>query len=281
MGDWVTLYLTKKPKTMRNRALSDHRTLSGNYRKNFNPAGKAFEPLEFLRYTTEKKNAPKKDKAENMSKPKIMTLFVGCGVAVKALRLGFMDLLADYTDSRFMGRLMKLVAVIYQRDKQGVKGKHAIRFSENRPLLATIKLQVGENAVEQFANEFVYAINEARTATTLKMDALYIRSTISPHYATHFRIINRLSIISDFAFSESNQRYEPSGLLNGMTVSASTGYIPVGSYLAAEIVARFPAGTVLSDQDSVILCVGVEFSQKDGNRFLPLKGSSFMVVEVF
>ena len=265
---------------MKNRTLSDHRTQSGNYRKNFNSSGKGFEPLEFLRYINEKKKT-KQDKVEEVSKPKIMTLFVGCGVAVKALRLGFMDLIYEYTDARFTGRLMKLVAEIYRRDKEGEKGKHAIRFSESRPLLTTIRFQDRENVVSHISNEFEYAVDEARTTATLKMNALYIRSTIAPRCASHFRILSRLSIISDFSFSEINQRYEPAGPLSGMTVCASTGYIPVGAYLAAEIVARFPEGTVLTDRDSVIHCVGVEFSQQNVNTFSLLKGGSFLVVGVY
>jgi hypothetical protein len=52
--------------------------------------------------------------------------------------------------------------------------------------------------------------------------------------------------------------------------------------LTDEIDAAFPTGTTLTDDDSVIQAVGIEFFLKSGaTGYLPLKGSSMMVIDVF
>ena len=69
-----------------------------------------------------------------------MTEFSGCGIACKALRKGFQQLLPIYTDPYFTGRLMQICTVIKKYDLAGKQGKRSILFSEARPLWTALSL---------------------------------------------------------------------------------------------------------------------------------------------
>jgi hypothetical protein len=94
--------------------------------------------------------------------------------------------------------------------------------------------------------------------------------------------LNHLSIISDYTYSEINKRFEPISKLNTLHAIAYTDYIPVGVYLTDEIVVSIPVTVALSDADSVIQCVGIEYFIKSGlENFIMVRGGSIMVVDVF
>ena len=57
----------------------------------------------------------------------------GCTTGVKALRLCFEILLDRHTDSRFTGRLMKLVGEIQRRDYTVNQGKNLFSFPNQVP----------------------------------------------------------------------------------------------------------------------------------------------------
>jgi hypothetical protein len=64
-----------------------------------------------------------------------MNEFGGCGFVVNAIRLGLVHLIPEHTDTRFTNRLMKIIKMINKKDLEGVRGKRAIKISENRTML--------------------------------------------------------------------------------------------------------------------------------------------------
>jgi len=67
-----------------------------------------------------------------------------------------------------------------------------------------------------------------------------------------------------------------------MNVLVYSDYTPVNTPLTAEVKAAFPEGTLLTESDTVLQCVGIEFylrSGKEGYRRYP--GGSMMVYDVF
>ena len=212
-----------------------------------------------------------------------MNEFEGSGIAVKAIRRGFLNLLPDQTDSRFTGRLMKLVKEINRRDYEGIHGKRAIMFSTDRPFLLSMVFNVLQHVAEMFQNKFVSTHTILRTDATLTLTDLNIKPVFVPKGASHFRIQHHLSIISDYTYYEANRRYEPvSNNVNGLSTFAYSEYTLVDKPLTEVLKAQFPVGTILSEDASVIECVGIEFYMKSGpDGYLPLKGSGMMVIDVF
>ena len=212
----------------------------------------------------------------------IITGTAGCAVGVKALRHCFPELLDDHTDSRFTGRLMKLVKGIYHMDREGATGKKSIFFSKERQHLATVIFHIREMNIGMLLHQFYVSHSASRIEATLKLTELRIMWSYVPNGATHFRLLNHLSIISDYTYSEINQRFEPMSKLNTLHAIVYSDYIPVGVPLTDEIVVSIPVTEALLDADSVIQCVGIEYFIKSGlEKFIIMRGGSVMVVDVF
>jgi len=239
--------------------------------------------LEFLKYSKTHERVvhdasyykPKRDENGDPVKH-----FNGSASAVKGLRVCFQNLM-DYTDSRFTGRLMKIATEIYKRDSEGEHCKKSVYFSRQRGFLGTLRFNIRLNNIEIFTFSLNQLHSEDRTEATLIAKEFLLRQCYVPASTTHFRIIHQLSIISDFAFSEYHQCYEPLSKLSGMSVIAYSDYTPVKSVMNEEIKVSFPEGTILSEDDSVIQCVGVEFNMPSANSFKELKGSGVKVANVY
>jgi len=211
-----------------------------------------------------------------------MNEFSGCGLAVKAIRLGLQNLLPEQTDKHFTARLMKVVKEINVRDHDGFRGKRGILFSQQRPFLATFKFNELEDLTRKMKTQFPFEHPITRGEATLSVTGLAIKPVDIPKGTMFYRIQNHLSIISDYVYSEANRRYEPLSQLNEMSAHIYSEYAPIDTLLTDELVAAFPVGTTPGDDDTVIQCVGIEFFVKDGpTGYLPLKGGSMLVLDVF
>jgi len=211
-----------------------------------------------------------------------MCEFGGCGVAVKAIRRGLLNLLPEQTDKNFTGRLMGIVKEINRRDAAGIRGKRAIIFSGERPFLATMVFNKLQSIADMLQYQFVCEHPLTKASAKLTLTAFAIKPVLVPEGATHYRVQNHLSIISDFTYVEANRRYEPMSMLNTLSAFEYSAYTPIGTALTDEIDVAFPVGTLPGDDDTVIQCIGVEFYQKSGaTSYVPLKGSSMKVVDVF
>jgi hypothetical protein len=239
--------------------------------------------LEFLEYSRNHKR-PKHD--ASYYKPKRdengdpVQHYNGSAAAVKGLRAGFQALMA-YTDSRFTGRLMHIVSLIYQCDSEGEQGKKSVYFSRERGILWNIQFNVRVNHIDLLTSSLRRVHSEERTAATLIAKEFELRPCYVPVGTTHFRILHHLSIISDFALSEDHQCYEPLSKLSGLSAIAYSEYTPVGNALNEEIKVAFPLGTVLSEEDSVIACQGIVFYTRTGGVFDERNGSGVMIADLY
>jgi len=211
-----------------------------------------------------------------------MNEFSGVGTVVKAIRRGLLNLVPEQTDKLFTSRLMKVVKEINRRDFEGEHGKRAIIISSQRPFFSSLVFNVLESVAENHQIQFAYEHPITRASAKLTVTALDIKKVMIPAGATHFRVQNHVSIISDYTYVEANRRYEPLSQLNALSAHEYSAYTPIETALTDEIVAAFPTGTAPSTDDSVIQCVGIEFYLKSGaSNYLPLKGSSMMIIDVF
>jgi len=211
-----------------------------------------------------------------------MNEFNGCGLAVKAIRQGLMNLLPEQTDKYFTARMMKVVKEINCRDYEGFRGKRAIIFSGERPFLSTFKFNPMEDYTQKLINKFSFEHPIGRAEATLSLTALQLKADYIPKGAKYFRVQNHISVISDYTYVEANRRYEPLSQLNTVSAFAYSAYTPVETALTDEIVAAFPQGTAPGTDDTVIQCVGIEFFVKSGpTGYARIKGGSMVVLDVF
>ena len=204
-------------------------------------------------------------------------------MAVKAIRRGLLNLLPEQTDKLFTARLMSTVKEINCRDYEGIHGKRAISFTSNQPLLLGVVFNVLEDVSEMLKSQFKCLHPITRIEATLSLTAFEIKPILVPKGATHFRVQNHLSIISDYAYEDLNRRYETTSPFNTLSARTYSEYTPINITLTDEIIASFPVGVIPGDTDTVIQAVGVEFYMATGGGlvYLPLKGSSMLMVDVF
>ena len=213
---------------------------------------------------------------ENMSE------FKGCGKAVKAIRHGLLGLIPEHTDSHFAGRLTALVKIINLQDTAGTRGSRDICFSLNRPLLRTMTF-AEKKKIDHELRKCIRASHPlTRIEATLTVNGLNPDPSLVPGNAQYYRVINHLSVIQDYVYDVEGREYRTLSSLNAKSTIVYSDYIPVNTPLLVALKAAFLEGTVLSETDTVMQCVGIEFyirSGKDG--YLPYSEGSMMVWDVF
>lgn len=213
---------------------------------------------------------------ENMSE------IAGCDAAVKAIRIGLQHLLPEYSDTYFTGRLVALVKMINVMDGDGEKGKREVLFSQNRPILKTLTFHPKKKIDFQLRKSITTSHPESRLEATIKINGLNPNLQLVPASAQFYRVINHISIISDFAYHENNMRYEALSQSDTKSAVAYSDYTPVNTPLSAEVKAAFPVGTQLSETDTVLQCVGIAYYMKSGKEgYRQFTERSMLVYDVF
>jgi hypothetical protein len=213
---------------------------------------------------------------ENMSE------FKGCGIIVKAIRMGLQHLIPEHTDKCFTARLVALVKMINLRDVSGNRGRRGVSFSENKPILKTLTLHESRKIDHPLKRSITRSQSGSRTEATIMINGLNPEPQLFPLTARYYRVVNHLNVISDFEYSEELKKYAPLSLNDEMSAFAYSDYIPVNTSFSGSLRAVFPAGTILTDTDTVMQCIGIEFYTRLGaDEYLPFSSGSVMVFDVF
>ena len=216
---------------------------------------------------------------ENMSE------FAACANAGKSVRIGLSALMKQMTDSQFTGRLTAIMKKINIEDGSEARGQRAILVSLQPQYLKGLDFNRNISFNGIFSAPFTLAASVNRNETTLNIPAFNPLNYLNiPSGATHFRIINALSIISDFVYNSATGAYEPAeALLNEVADIAYSAYIPVDIVTALiEVVATLPGAPTLTSSTSALASIGIEFYQKVGvNYYLFNAGNAMKIQEVF
>ena len=106
-----------------------------------------------------------------------------------------------------------------------------------------------------------------------------------PSGATHFRFVNSISVISDYAYNSLTKLYEPiEPALNELSKVTYSDYIEILSGVNPEvsIVSALNGTPVMTENVSLLSCVGIEFSQKAGDNYYVFSvGNSMKIKNVF
>jgi hypothetical protein len=208
--------------------------------------------------------------------------FKGCGEAVKAIRRGLSHLLPEHTDTRFTARLVKIVKRINVLDPVGLHGSRAILFSIGRMFLKTLTLHENRKIDHQLRRYITTSHPESRAEATIRVNGLTPNPMLVPANAQYYRVVNHLSIISDYAYSDSNRRYEALNPLDKMNVVAYSEYTPLNTSMTIDLKAAFPEGTVLDNSLIVLQCVGIVYYIRNGaNGYFPYTSGTMLVYDVF
>ena len=208
--------------------------------------------------------------------------FGGCALAVKEIRRGLIQVIPEMVDAACTERLMKFTRALSLKDDVHEKGKRSLCFSKYRSLLKSFEFNKNHKAY----NAAMYALSgthsDLRTATTIEISGLMMKTSVTPVGTTHYRIMSHMSVVSDYSYSETLCKYAPTNSLDGLNAFGYSEIVEIGRENTSQIHVSFPKGTVLSDDCSVIHCMAIEFMEPNGKAGCKtIYVSSLQVMDVF
>lgn len=216
---------------------------------------------------------------ENMSE------FAACAMTGKSVRIGLSAIMKQMTDSQFTGRLTAIMKKINIEDGSEARGQRAVLVSLQPQYLKGLDFNRNISFNGIFSAPFSLTPNVLRNESVLSVPAFNPLNYLNiPSGATHFRIINALSVISDFVYNSATGSYEPAEpVLNELSNIAYSDYTPVDVVTALiDVTATLPGAPTLTTNVSVLGSIGIEFYQQVGvNYYLFNAGNAMKVQEIF
>jgi hypothetical protein len=207
-----------------------------------------------------------------------MNEFGGCGVVVKAIRRGLLELLPEHSDTHFTGRLMKIIKMINLKDPTGKRGARAIKISLNKSMLKSLNLHEKRKIDFELKSSVKTSHPDSRNEATIMVNGLNPGPHLVPGHAQFYRVVNHLSIISDFVYVADDKKYTPLSTLNATAAYVYSDYTAVNTPLSIALKASFPVGTLPGDSDTVLQCIGIEFYNRVGTDGYVLYSTGTMLL---
>ncbi len=227
------------------------------------------------------KTAPEFERTrENMNE------FGGCAIAGKSVRVGLAQLMKQMSDPQLTGRLTAIMKKINLEDQSEARGYRAILISTQSQYLNGLNFNRNISFDGVFYSPFTLTNTPTRNSAALTVPAFNPLSFITPPSgATHFRLINAISVVSDYEFNSTSGRYEPiNGALNELSSVKYSNYLDLSTPTTAPtvITATLPGTQTMTPDVSVLNSIGIEFYQQVGtNYYLFNSGNSLKIQNIF
>ena len=216
---------------------------------------------------------------ENMSE------FAACANAGKSLRIGLSALMKQMSDSQLTGRLTAIMKKINIEDGSEARGQRAVLVSQQPQYLKGLDFNRNISFNGVFRAPFTLTPTVDRNESTLSIPEFNPLNFLNiPSGATHFRIINALSVVSDTVYNPATGSYEPAEpVLNEMSNIAYSDYTPVDAVTALiDVTAALPGAPTMTINVAVLGSIGIEFYQMVGsNYYLFNAGNALKIQETF
>lgn len=227
-----------------------------------------------------------KNAAEFVRTRENMNEFGGCAIAGKSLRVGLSQLMKQMSDRQLTGRITAIMKRINLEDQSEARGYRAILISNQKQYLLGLNFNSNMSFDTIFFAPYSVTANSTRTTATLTVEPFNPTSYVNaPVGATHFRLVNTVSVLSDFAFNATSGAYEPIDIENNESSKISySDYLDITTALATPttVVAELDGTPTLSADVSVINAVGIEFYQKVGTDYYLLNsGNALKINDIF
>jgi hypothetical protein len=215
-----------------------------------------------------------------------MNEFAGCATVGKSIRAGQSQLMKQMSDPQFTGRLTGIIKRINLEDQSEARGVRAILITSVPQHLIGLNFNRNNTVEGLFSGKFETVANAGRNSVTLTVEAFKpIEQLKVPAGATHFRFVNSISAISDYAYNSLTKVYEPiEPALNELSKVAYSDYIEIvpGENPEVSVVSALAGTPTMTENVSLLSCVGIEFSQKAGSEYYVFSvGNSMKIKNVF
>lgn len=201
---------------------------------------------------------------ENMSE------FGGCASAAKSLRVSLSQILKQFSDSRLTGRLTAIMKQINLEDQSEARGQRVIEISTQRHYLTGLNFNSNLSLSSIFNAPYTLTDDGSRTMSKLDVPSFNPSSLITaPAGATHFRLVNAISIVSDFIYNTTTGKYEPvAATINELSDIKYSDYINLNAVTPPILVPTSLNNVPEMRGDvSLLNCIGIEFYQLVGTNY--------------
>lgn len=215
-----------------------------------------------------------------------MNEFAGCAAVGKSLRIGLSPLMKQMSDPQLVGRLTGIMKKINLEDQSEARGYRAILVSLQPQYLLGLNFNRNNSFEGLFTGTVETATTAERNSVTLNVEPFNTLNNVNaPAGATHFRLVNAITVLSDFAFNATTKIYEPiEPTLNEISKITYSDYIELGSSVTDSLTVEsvLPGTPTMTADVSLISCVGIEFYQKVGaNYYIFSVGNSLKIKNIF
>jgi hypothetical protein len=216
---------------------------------------------------------------ENMSE------FGGCAKTGKSIRNGLSILMKQMGDPQVTGRLTAVMKRINLNDTSGIRGERGVLISQNQNDLVGFNFDKNLSPQSVFFAPINISTTPTRNSATFTVTSFQPSAYINaPAGATHFRLINALSVVSDYVYDTLLGVYQPSNpSLDGIS---EIQYSPYTDLSAATpiitLTSTLPGSPIVTTDVSVLCTIGIEFYQQVGtNYYLFASGNCMHIANVF
>ena len=214
-----------------------------------------------------------------------MNEFGGSAKAGKSVRNGFAQLMTKMADSQLTGRLTGTMKKINLEDQSEARGYRAIEISTQRNYINGLDFDKSISLTSILSAPYSVTHPVARDTADLVLPAFDPMSLIiAPPGSTHYRLINALAIVSDFAFNSTTSTYEPTQpTFNELSDVAYSGYLDLSVATPATTISSSLATPGAMPTDVTVLqALGIEFYQKVGTNYYQFSsGNCLKIVDAF
>jgi hypothetical protein len=205
--------------------------------------------------------------------------------AGKNMRVGLASVIKNFADPQVVGRITKVFKEI-NLEGVGVRGRRPINISLNKEYLIGFEFDKSTAFNTVFTAPYSFTENADRNESTLTVPPFVPLDYINPPAgATHFRILNGISILSDVRFNDATRVYEVvDPELDTLNVLEYSGYFPLEVPISSptEVLAALPGSPTMNPDVSCINVIGIEFYQEvNGVFYLFASGNAMKVGNVF
>jgi hypothetical protein len=211
--------------------------------------------------------------------------FAGAAIAGKALRMGLVVDFDEMTDSTATARLLKVCKEIISKGT-GLRGQRSFIPSAFKDSLLKFIFKQSISFDSIFLAPYSSSVNAGKNEVTITIPDFNTGNFIkAPSGATHFKIINLISVLSEYDFNATSRKYEPlDAVNNSLSAFNATDYLAIGTNIGSvtSIVSTLPGAPVLNASSVLISCIGIEFYQSvSGMQYLLASGNAMKIKDVF
>lgn len=223
------------------------------------------------------KSAPEFERTrENMNE------FGGCARAGKSLRNALSQVMSKMSDSQVTGRLTSVMKKINLEDGTEARGYRKIEISTQRQYLIGFEFDKKLSINSVFNAPYDVEHNVDRNEAEFVVAAFNPADLVSaPSGSTHFRLLTALAVVADFTYNVTTGNYESDDPVNNeLNVVAYSDYIPLNTpYAGATISAVLPGSPTLTNNVTVVQCIGIEFFQEVNGQYYPFASGNCLKIE--